>query len=124
MSTIKSRHKYNAQSKADDQITINAGSRRLTIEPEHLESAWSSLQNGYLTRDQFPSSEDKKAKTYLFPILAQLPYVGQTEIKKAEWPSPTYAHALYFSRRGSESTTLSKGGGIRDQLCLSLENER
>jgi O-acetyl-ADP-ribose deacetylase (regulator of RNase III) len=107
----------------DGDILIEKASGRVElIDHELIEAAWSSLQNGILTGDQFGDEPSKKLKSYLFPILASLPYVKVAEISRPGWIESSLGHALYISREDRKS-----GAQVDDvrpvygeQVCLSL----
>jgi O-acetyl-ADP-ribose deacetylase (regulator of RNase III) len=120
--TLKSRSLVEATWHADNGITISRANRASIIRPELIEWAWVALQSGILSADQFPGEDSRKAKSYLFPILANLPYVRVTEISKPEWSSGTPAHGLYIKRtdRKAEVTSVAVPTATDDQFCLSL----
>jgi hypothetical protein len=121
-STLKGRALFEARWHADGSISIDGPGRATQIRPEHIEWAWVALQSGILTADQFPGDDSRKAKSYLFPILAELPYVRVTEIRKPEWSENTPAHGLYIKRtdRKAEVNSVDVPGSQDNQFCLSL----
>jgi O-acetyl-ADP-ribose deacetylase (regulator of RNase III) len=120
--TLKSRSLFEATWHADNSITISGTNRASIIRPELIEWAWIALQSGILSADQFPGEDSRKAKSYLFPILAKLPYVRVTEISKPEWSNNTPAHGLYVKRtdRKAEVTSVAVPAATDGQFCLSL----
>lgn len=118
--TISGRSEFKAVWK-DDGIVVDRGSRTSHIRPEYMEWAWSTLQNGILTSAQYPSDESRKAKSYLFAILARLPYVKAAEVARPEWSEPTHAHGLYFDRASvmrEKTHAAAVIGNPEGQLCL------
>ena len=121
-STLKGRALFDARWHTDGSILIDGPGRATQIRPEHIEWAWVALQSGILSADQFPGDDSRKAKSYLFPILAELPYVRVTEIRKPEWSENTPAHGLYIKRtdRKAEVNSVDVPGSQDNQFCLSL----
>ena len=102
-------------------IAVDRPGRTEEIKPELIELAWTTLQRGILSADQFQGDE-ARSKSYLFPILADLPYVQVTEISKPGWSDNTAGHGLYVrseSSQNSPSLRASDDGG-EFQHCLSL----
>ncbi|WP_342588134.1 macro domain-containing protein [Rhizobium chutanense] len=122
-STLRKTSEFVARWVDDGDILIERSTGRTeTIDHELVEAAWSSLQNGMFTGDQFADEPSKKLKSYLFPILASLPYVRVAEISKPGWSDASPGHALYISREdrksGAQLDTVASGYG--EQACLSL----
>jgi O-acetyl-ADP-ribose deacetylase (regulator of RNase III) len=119
--TLKGRAAFCATWQEDGGIMIESPGRSSQIRLEHIEWAWITLQSGYLSGDQFLGDESRKAKSYLFAILAELPYVHVAELRKPEWSETTPAHGLYMRRSERKAATNSidvENQG--NQLCLSL----
>lgn len=121
-STLKGRALFAAKWHDDGGILIESPGRSSQIRPEFMEWAWNGLQSGILTADQFPGDDSRKAKSYLFAILAELPYVTVTEIRKPEWSENTPAHGLYMKRadRKADANHTDVPGPQDNQFCLSL----
>ncbi|WP_370677136.1 macro domain-containing protein [Pleomorphomonas sp. PLEO] len=122
-STLRNTSEFVARWVEDGNIIIERSTGRSEIiDRELIEAAWSALQNGMLTADQFADEPSKKLKSYLFPILASLPYVKVAEISKPGWLEGSQGHALYISRddrkSGAQMDAVSSGSG--EQACLSL----
>lgn len=122
-STLRKTSEFVARWVDDGDILIERSTGRTEmIDHELVEAAWSSLQNGMFTGDQFADEPSKKLKSYLFPILASLPYVRVAEISKPGWSEASPGHALYISREdrksGAQLDTVASGYG--EQACLSL----
>lgn len=119
--TLKSRTRFSASWQDDGGILIGKEHGREYIRPEHIEWAWVSLQSGILSIDQFPGRDSQKAKSYLFGILSELPYVQIAEISKPEWSANTPAHGLYIKRSDKSSARVSlKSKPTERQECLFL----
>ncbi len=122
-STLKKTSDFVARWIDDGDIVIEKSSGRTeVIDHELIEAAWSSLQNGMFTGEQFGDEPSKKLKSYLFPILASLSYVKVAEISKPGWLENSPGHALYISREdrksGAQMDTVPSAYG--EQACLSL----
>lgn len=120
--TLKGRTDFQVRWNGNQGMTITANDRTSTVRPEHLEWAWVALQSGILSADQFPGDDLRKAKSYLFAILAELPYVRVTEIRKPEWSENTPAHGLYIkpADRRARVTSVDATEAPGEQYCLSL----
>jgi O-acetyl-ADP-ribose deacetylase (regulator of RNase III) len=119
--TLKGRAMFHAKWQHDDGLIIENTDRASFIRPELIEWAWVALQSGFLSSDQFPGDETRKAKSYLFAILAELPYVRVAELRKPEWSEITPAHGLYIKRSDRKAETTSVDvDGQGEQLCLSV----
>lgn len=122
-STLKKTSEFIARWVDDGDILIEKSTGRTeVIDHELIEAAWSSLQNGMFTGEQFADEPSKKLKSYLFPILASLSYVKVAEISKPGWLESSPGHALYISREdrksGAQMDAVPSGYG--EQACLSL----
>ncbi len=60
-------------------LKIRKAGKTELIPKAALLMAWSTLQNGVLSVDQFNDTRATRYKSYLFPVLAQLPYVAVTK---------------------------------------------
>jgi O-acetyl-ADP-ribose deacetylase (regulator of RNase III) len=119
--TLKGTSEFCASWVADGNMLIERAGRTELIDGELIEAAWSSLQSGLLSADQYPGERAKKLKSYLFPILADLPYVRVAEISKPGWVSSSPGYALFMSR-GDRRNSIQHDSVPRlgDQACLSL----
>jgi O-acetyl-ADP-ribose deacetylase (regulator of RNase III) len=80
------------------RITTNAG-KRMTIPAEELERAWIALRDAVLSVDLYGDENSRRYKSYLFPILASLPYVRRAPVHRA---GKATAIGLFFDRKGSK----------------------
>lgn len=105
-----------------DILIEKSTGRTETIDHQLIESAWSALQNGMFTAEQFGDEPSKKLKSYLFPILASLPYVRVAEISKPGWLENSPGHALYISRDDRKNSIQRDvvSSSLGEQACLSL----
>ncbi|MCB4805632.1 O-acetyl-ADP-ribose deacetylase (regulator of RNase III) [Methylobacterium brachiatum] len=112
---------FYASANSDAGIEIRAGDRRVYIQPDYMEWAWSALQSGVLTLQQFPSQDAREAAQYLFSLLIHLPYVQAAEISKPRWGDEKIALGLYFKRKSSIEgrALLNLNSNADAQLCLS-----
>lgn len=121
--TLRKTSEFCARWIDDGDILVERSSGKTEIiDREFLASAWSVLQNGLLTSEQFSDEASKKLKSYLFPILADLPYVCVAEISRPGWPESTPGYGLYMRREDRQSnaqkdSVLNNSG---EQACLSL----
>jgi len=101
-----------------NQIIINKAGHRRRIDREIVEESWISLRERCLTTQSFPDENTRKLKSYLFPIIAELPYVRRAPVRPSEGSTAKY-EGLFINResfRGYAGTTSSSEG----QDCLSL----
>jgi O-acetyl-ADP-ribose deacetylase (regulator of RNase III) len=122
-STLRKTSEFCARWEEEGDIVVERSTGRTeVIDHQLIEAAWSALQNGILTTEQFGDDPSKKLKSYLFPILAQLPYVRVAEISRPGWLENSPGHALYISREDRKSSvqtdSVQSAGG--EQACLSL----
>lgn len=80
----------------DLRITTGAG-KRMTIPAEELERAWIALRDAVLSVDLYGDEKSRRYKSYLFPILASLPYVRRAPVHRA---GKATAIGLFFDRKG------------------------
>lgn len=86
-----------------------------TIPAEELESAWSALQTGLLTADLYSGEAPRRYKSYLFAILACLPYVLHAEVQHIRGSHSSPGHALFFR---PASISLPVASEAETQLAL------
>jgi O-acetyl-ADP-ribose deacetylase (regulator of RNase III) len=117
--TLKDGTPFEAKWENESGIFIKTKNKSELIRPELIEWAWSAIQSGFLSADQFPG-DSRRIKSYLFPILGALPYIKIAEILKRENTLPS--HGLYISRAEKKAhvTSLSLPDSRDDQFCLSL----
>jgi O-acetyl-ADP-ribose deacetylase (regulator of RNase III) len=80
------------------RITTGAG-KRIIIPAEELERAWIALRDAVLSVELYGDENSRRYKSYLFPILASLPYVRRAPVHRA---GKSTAIGLFFDRKGSK----------------------
>lgn len=88
-----------------------------TVPTEILEEAFVQLRNGVLLGANLPDENTRKLKSYLFPILARLPYV--TEARASQSNERNQSRALFFNKNRQPGTVPTQGQQ-GEQGCLSL----
>lgn len=76
------------------KITRGQQGKSDTIPEEALISAWSTLQSGILSVDQFSDDTSSRYTSYLFPVLAELPYIQVIKISNSSNENPRVALLL------------------------------
>lgn len=99
---------FRAAATSEGELQISKEGKTETIPSEELESAWSTMQSGLLSADQFSSESSRRYKTYLFAVLACLPYVVQAEIQHIRGGNTSPGLALFF-RPGAVSQPAAAG---------------
>lgn len=69
---------------------------------EELERAWTALQNGVLSSDHFSGDAPRRSKSYLFAILAALPYVDVAKIQHTRNNNNASGFGLYLLPKNSD----------------------
>lgn len=119
--TTEKRELYLARCDADEGLTAISSGRDTKVPVELIELVWSTLQVGPVTSDSFSSENERKSKSYLFPVLAALPYVRLTKSARNENGINKQGHALILVG-GSQRRPVVRSDEERQasQLCLSL----
>jgi O-acetyl-ADP-ribose deacetylase (regulator of RNase III) len=94
--TLTGSGSFRAAATDEGDLRISKDGKAETIPVEELENAWSAMQTGLLTADQFSGETSRRYKTYLFAILACLPYVVQAEVQHIRGGNTSPGHALFF----------------------------
>jgi O-acetyl-ADP-ribose deacetylase (regulator of RNase III) len=87
---------FRASATENGDLQIVKENRSETIPGEELESAWSAMQTGLLTADLYSGEASRRYKSYLFAVLACLPYVRHAEVQHIRSGNTTPGHALFF----------------------------
>ncbi len=117
--TLSDSGTFGATTSAEGDLDIITVRKRDRIPAEEIEIAWSTLQSGLLTADQYGSERARRYKSYLFAILATLPYVVCAEIQQVRDGNPMTGHALYFKPdTGGAITRLERPVPHQQQLSL------
>jgi O-acetyl-ADP-ribose deacetylase (regulator of RNase III) len=106
--TLMDSGSFDASASTDGDLQIVKEGRSETIPAEELESAWSALQNGILTADQYNGEAPRRYKSYLFAVLACLPYVVHAEVQHVRGGNTCPGHALFFRPALSAAPTASQ----------------
>jgi O-acetyl-ADP-ribose deacetylase (regulator of RNase III) len=77
-------------------LVEHTSGKREKIDPDLIEAAWVRLRERLLSFENFSDDKSRRLKGYLFPILAELPYVRTVRIKSSQ--SGSRAEALYIDR--------------------------
>lgn len=88
---------FSAHITNEGDIKISRGGKSDLIPHEELERAWEILQVGLLTSDSYSGESRKRYKSYLFSILAQLPYVSAANVQHVRDGNTIAGHALYLN---------------------------
>lgn len=99
--TISSGTRFSAALTESLDIRILREDKRDVIPADEVENVWSTLQTGLLTADQFSDESSRRYKSYLFAILAELPYVRIAQVQHVRGGNRASGHALFFE--GSSS---------------------
>jgi O-acetyl-ADP-ribose deacetylase (regulator of RNase III) len=114
--TLTGSSTFRVSATEEGNLQIVKESRTETIPAEELESAWSAMQTGILTGDLYSGEASRRYKSYLFAILACLPYVVHAEVQHVRGGSTNSpGHALFF-RPSSVGPTIARGA--TKQLAL------
>lgn len=87
---------FRASATEEGDLRIVKDSKTETIPAEALESAWSAMQTGLLTADLYGGETSRRYKSYLFAILACLPYVLHAQVQHIRSGNTSPGDALYF----------------------------
>jgi O-acetyl-ADP-ribose deacetylase (regulator of RNase III) len=96
-------------------LQITKEGRAETIPWEELEFAWCAMQSGLLTADLYSGETSRRYKSYLFAILASLPYIVNAEVQHIRDGNTLSGHALFFRPAPSLQQVAS---GHAKQLAL------
>ncbi|MER9596682.1 MULTISPECIES: macro domain-containing protein [unclassified Mesorhizobium] len=96
-STSRDSH-FSAELLADNSVMVqHETGKRERIDQDLLEAAWVRLRERLLSFENFSDEKSRRLKGYLFPILAELPYVRSVKIKAGQAGS-NRAEALFIDR--------------------------
>lgn len=96
--TLDAKTDFTATMSNDFNIRIMKDRIKRTIPAEELERAWIDLRDGILSIDRYGDENSRRYKSYLFGILASLPYVRRTRMQRPGRPASA-ATGLFFDRR-------------------------
>lgn len=88
---------FRAQMQTDNSLMVEHHSgKKERIDAELLQAAWIGLQECILSIDSFSDARSQRLKSYLFPILLELPYIRS--VKSRIPGNSTRAEALFLDR--------------------------
>jgi hypothetical protein len=89
---------FRAALQTDNSLVVEHESgKRDRIDGELLEASWIRLRDRILSIDSFSDEKSQRLKSYLFPILAELPYVRSVKSRSGSARS-NRAEALFIDR--------------------------
>jgi O-acetyl-ADP-ribose deacetylase (regulator of RNase III) len=89
---------FRAALQTDNSLVVEHESgKRDRIDGELLEASWVRLRDRILSIDSFSDEKSQRLKSYLFPILAELPYVRSVKSRSGSARS-NRAEALFIDR--------------------------
>jgi O-acetyl-ADP-ribose deacetylase (regulator of RNase III) len=89
---------FRAELQTDNSLVVEHESgKRDRIDGDLLEASWVRLRDRILSIDSFSDEKSQRLKSYLFPILAELPYVRSVKSRPGGARS-SRAEALFFDR--------------------------
>lgn len=98
---------------------VSRGNKTERIPCEAFAQAWTALQTGILSIDQFSGEGPRRYKSYLFSILCSLPYVRWTQSHHVAGVHSRPSDALYFKYPDSAEDDLIDKSASQKRLCLS-----
>ena len=103
---------YTAVASNDGSLLVDSAGKKRRIDQELLEEAWIRLRDRYLSIQNFPDHSTRALKSYVFPILAELPYVRRAVVRTSSDPMGR-AEGLFIDREDhagfSEASSSSEG---------------
>ncbi|GLR49218.1 macro domain-containing protein [Shinella yambaruensis] len=87
----------NFRAEVDDDnsiIVVHSSGKRERIDHDLIEASWVRLRERLLSYEGFSDDKSRRLKSYLFPILQELPYVRMVKIKSGA----NRADALFIDR--------------------------
>lgn len=116
--TLDGQSDFRAKMDAEGNIHVTKdGVSKRIIPAVELERAWVALRDGVLSVDDYGDKSSRRYKSYLFPILASLPYVRHARVQKAGKGPTGTAIGLYFDRRTRAGVQTAEAKQP-DQQCL------
>ena len=96
---------FRAEMTKEGHLRIRRDGSSEIIPREEIEMSWAVLHRGLLTADQFTQNIARRSKSYLFSILACLPYVQAAEVGRVHSVdrAPTVGYGLFLLPRQRES---------------------
>lgn len=113
--TLSGSSSFRASATEAGDLQIAKDGKTEIIPAEELESAWSVMQTGLLTADLYGGETPRRYKSYLFAILACLPYVLHAEVQHIRGGNTSPGHALFFR---PASLSMPAPSEVEKQLAL------
>lgn len=106
-----------AQSTPDGALLVEKAGKKRRVERELLEESWLSLRDKYLSIQSFPDQSSRTLKSYVFPILSELPYVQRAVVRH---PNSQHARSegLFINRENFDGYTAATSADQGAQACL------
>lgn len=103
----------------DNTICLtHATGKREHISAEEVEAAWLRLRDGILSIDRYTDEKSRRYKSYLFPILKELPYVRTVSIRRHDQPRSSKSQGLFIDRDQIAPYRETTDSEERTQACL------
>ena len=120
--TLRDGREFTVSSSEDADLRVMRDGKSERIPFEELENAWTVLQSGVLSADHYSGETTRRIKSYLFAILANLPYVNVAEIRTVRKSQTVTGHGLYFERDRSEFEEFLENSPKQKELWPSQQN--
>jgi hypothetical protein len=89
---------FTVQMQTDNSLVVEHHSgKKERIDEELLQASWVRLRERILSIDSFSDAKSQRLKSYLFPILSELPYVCSVK-SRAGSSTASRAEALFLDR--------------------------
>ncbi len=108
---------FSAQSTSDGALLVEKSGKKRRVEKELIEEAWLSLRDKYLSIQSFPDQSSRTLKSYVFPILSELPYVQRAMIRHPNSQNAR-AEGLFINRENFEGYRPVTSASVGEQACL------
>ena len=111
--TLTKSSRFHVSGSEDSNFEVFASGRTYQLPVEMLEEVWSLLHNGIVTNNHFNSTQERKINSYVFPLLASLPYVDTMTLNSNSGES--YPEMAIYMKGDVKEKSVSVDG---DQTCL------
>ncbi|WP_292641659.1 macro domain-containing protein [Mesorhizobium sp.] len=99
---------FTVQMQTDNSLLVEHRSgKKERIDEEFLQASWVKLRERILSIDSFSDTKSQRLKSYLFPILSELPYVRSVK-SRAGSSTASRAEALFLDRDQYSPYTVAK----------------
>ncbi len=110
---------FDAEFRDNEGLRVWRNDRCERLTEDELEEVWSALQTGLLSYDQFSGDVAQRNKTYLFAVLAGLPYVHVAQIQNRRAKSTANGIGLYIVGDDEDCGTYLEPGAKQGELWQS-----